>query len=798
MGGISSKNNAESQLKKNEILKELELSKEIAANICKESMESLTKLFDEVNTIVQQNSTDGKKGIFNLSLIEQIHKNYSKALTIVDCHSEESSLFKAKILFIYQNYIKDVALYISNNLNNLSIELEQALKDMEEGSKKDTPNGEVKKNQNVLQYGPYMDERLTLFNNGISNLEKLNTFYVYDDEYISGFLEYYTEIYNKINTVYSKYGGTYDLYKKCLMTKYYAIGIIPPTRDMKKIELDLKSNLSIIQEYFNIEVYKYLLKFSELVPILYPIWKLSNSGQFVEITDMSAFYKWAEEKQYFNVNTVDVQQNFINLMAYYALEVMNKTIPGQESLTWFAYFGELFSNLEQSILNQKITSEEELFRETKIIYKLLGINHWKSIKFYANLNLDKVNQTEQLFIPSNYPVFSPKLETLTTIIYSFNKLVEVYGRKEKKGGRYFKDPNILHYDEIFYEKYEEPTLIQVNQIGNTNNSSLSNDQKIFAKRLNYYNEICDNTLGWYSYVINESSIASTIVNSKPISYLELFNSHIRNKFQNVTIEENLDFESRFKEMNKQFTTVSNTNLNLNTSYFKDFKTDIRDLSKYIDSQNNLKSYENTTTQTLILELDSPDLNSSPTDISSDNLLTFYSESEEQELKDLKSSETQDMFGFLSAAYICEDKSDIPNVLLIFKLLAESLNSKEIELNNPLYNKVNSILFNYSDYMTYPLATDITVSVSKLVNCIYTNIIIKNKNFAMIIPLYPTDMLNNKEYYNTINYKDYKTCIENSNILKNNGNIKYDTNSDELKFDNMLQRCTFYRKSDGSF
>ena len=116
MGGISSKNSAESQLKKNEILKELELSKQIAANICKESMESLTKIFDEVNTIVQQNSSDGKKGIFNLSVIEQIHKNYSKALTIVDCHSEESSLFKAKILFIYQNYIKDVALYISNNL----------------------------------------------------------------------------------------------------------------------------------------------------------------------------------------------------------------------------------------------------------------------------------------------------------------------------------------------------------------------------------------------------------------------------------------------------------------------------------------------------------------------------------------------------------------------------------------------------------------------------------------------------------------------------------------------------------
>ena len=65
MGGISSKNSAESQLKKNEILNELELSKQIATNICKDSMESLTKIFDEVNSIIQQNSSDGKKGIFN-------------------------------------------------------------------------------------------------------------------------------------------------------------------------------------------------------------------------------------------------------------------------------------------------------------------------------------------------------------------------------------------------------------------------------------------------------------------------------------------------------------------------------------------------------------------------------------------------------------------------------------------------------------------------------------------------------------------------------------------------------------
>ena len=120
-----------------------------------------------------------------------------------------------------------------------------------------------------------------------------------------------------------------------------------------------------------------------------------------------------------------------------------------------------------------------MFYAIKKVYKLLGINHWKSIKFYSNLDLSTINTEEGMYIPSNYPLFNPELEVSTTVLYTFNKLVEVYGVKAKKGGRYFNDPNIFYYDDIFYKHFEDPILIQISQIKNENINITDLDKSIF-------------------------------------------------------------------------------------------------------------------------------------------------------------------------------------------------------------------------------------------------------------------------------------------------------------------------------
>ena len=88
-----------------------------------------------------------------------------------------------------------------------------------------------------------------------------------------------------------------------------------------------------------------------------------------------------------------------------------------------------------------------------------------------------------------------------------------------------------------------------------------------------------------------------------------------------------------------------------------------------------------------------------------------------------------------------------------------------------------------------------IRIANLVSFVYLDTLVNNKNFALIIPLYPEYILNDNTYYNTINYNDYKSCLAISSILNNYAGS---SNSDEIIFDNMLQRSTYYMKSNGTF
>lgn len=783
MGGIFSKNSKEDQEKKNNILKELELSKTIAETICKKSETKLNTIYEDIMKIVEKNQPSE---IFNINIINEINLHYNRALTIVDCHNPNSSLYKAKIKTIYQTYLRNLAMFINNKLRDIDIELESAIKDMEDDEDKDP-----------MKYAAYINERMTLLNNGINNLEQLQTFYLYDDDFILGLTQELINDRDTINKKFAGYIGMYDVYKKFILSKYYAIGVGPLGKNKQEA---IKEHLVKIQEYFNTGTYKYLMKFSELVPILYPIWPINKDKQKLEFTDMNVFYKWVDDVKHFNVNTEEVQIRFAYLMAYYSDIVMNKTVPNDKTLTWFNYYETLFDKIESKIRNNEITNEKDLFDATKKIYKLLGINHWKSIKFYANLEINMMDNNEHLYIPSNYPIFSPKLESLITVTYTFNKLVEIYGNKEKKGGRFFEDPNIFHYDDIFYKYWEDPVLIQISQIGVDSNPTLDTDnKKQFAKRLKFYEEVCDNTFAWYTFVtVDPKKESTTKSDDTTNNYLNLFKTIVLAKYDpNNNIPDNLDFKGRYDFMiNKVNENYSQTK-NLNQVYIANYDSiDFNDIDNYIDNNDNLTTYAGISKKLLIFNLANPEEDESPTDIASDNLIMYFNDEQTDELINKEQAETNDLFGFLSAAYLIGNNISIPNTKIIFELTIDSLNASNISVRNPLYNFVNiNYTFNYSDYMTYTTAPDIDIPVSNLVGFVYLDTLVNNKNFALIIPLYPTDILNDNTYYNTINYNDYKTCVSTPSVLN-----KYTSTTDpnEVIFDNMLQRSTYYMKSDGSF
>lgn len=831
MGGILSKNTKEDQEKKNNILKELELSKTIAESICKKSETRLNEIYENIVKIVQEKNS--QTPIFNVGRIKEINQKYNEALAIVDCHNPNSSLYKAKIKTIYQTYLRDIALFTNRELRDIDIELKDVLKDIKKWEEnKDAKN--EKENKDPMYYGAFINERMTKLNNGINNLEQIQTFYLYDDNFILDLTQELIEDRNDINKNFSKYIGLYNIYKKFILSKYYAIGRGSITTDNKEREKEIKKHLETIQEYFDVDTYKYLMKFSELVPILYPTWPINEDGQYLKFTDINSFYKWVDDDNYFNISSEDVQCRYVYLIIYYSDIAMNKTVPNHENITWFAYYDALFQKIEDMIRNQIIVDEKGLFCATKKIYKLLGINHWKSIKFYANVGIDSMNKNEQLYIPSNYPIFSPKLESLITITYTYNKLIEIYGNKDKKGGRFFEDPNIFHYDDIFYNCCEDPVLIQISQIGKDLDSVLDTDgKKLFAKRLKFYEEVCDNTFAWYAFVNGDSNVLSIITTGNSIiNYLELFKTYTVVKYgkNNNNIPDNFDFNDRYDFMidtiNKVFKEgKTNQTKNLNHDYITKINLDEFDfkiVNEYIDNENNLESYYNdgSTMELLLFNLANENLSNenlleSPTDVALNNLIMYYLNDQYTELKAREQAETNNLFGFLSAAYLIGNNISIPNTKIIFELATNCLNSTKIDERNPLadYNTFGFItyLFNYSDYMTYGNDKG-NIKIAKLVSYVYSDTLVNNKNFALIIPLYPESILNDNTYYNTINYNDYKTCIAYSSLLnkfvdyerwlRNNKSLHdaytYTTESDEMIFDNMLQRSTFYTKCDGSF
>lgn len=700
--------------RKEEKQKEAE-AKALQQMICKQTVEKLTSILTEVEAI-----KDSK--VYSKENLEFIKDKYDEAITYVDCNEPKPEEIKKAVKSILDEFVDEVGKTINKKVLLI-------IKPISVNEK----NGEV------------IIDNATDFNQSIKELQDNKSLLLVlqntnpDSKLIKNYLITVDEKISEFQEEYSKISGTFDLYKKCIMSKLYSVGCCVNQRNNDVYDSVLKQYESL----FDLDSYKYLMKFSELVPILFPIWD-NNISKYTNLND---YYKNYGE-QYFKNNNKSILKS---LMKYYSNIVMNKPKNYNNASSTTNLYEEyvtdetsVFRKLESDVINNVIKTEQELFIRTKEIFKSLGIYHWKSIKYFAKIDLKKcINYKGQ--IPSNYPMYSPKIELINTIVYILNIIIKVNGNPNVGGGSFFNDPNPFTYDQLFGVNYEEPSLvIQTNDV--------------VKNKLLQLEEICDNSLVIYDYIISDDENILYYIDEagKNISYRDKFTDEFKNKFGLINLPNPTD-----STILQRWNAVKDKLLELSTNQ-----------QTILISIYDAKIDENSNTEVIN--------NYPPTyDYNRYLYMPYSSDSENYPIE---------AGGIIGAKYYINSETAIPDFRSVFDILYGLLSITNIGETKfgtrELYDSNLRYIFNCTDYMTYPTNGG-DMSNAGIPYYIYKKYILDSKWFALIIPLIPGDIA--KDNFDTINMKDYHMAKE-----------TYKDANDEVLFDHMFQRSSIYPKHDGSF
>jgi hypothetical protein len=635
-----------------------ETPEEKQIRICNETNIKLTEILQSVENLIKTQTK------YDINTVKILTDKYNEANTYVQCNEAKPDEIKQQIKIIYQNYILQTAKTIYEETKNINCDL----------ISEDLLNNSHKFNGNNLN----LNNTLKI----LSELQKLDD----KNEIIIGYINDVTNRIKQCDKKIAEIDGNIKMYKKIMIAQYLSIGCTNQTDN--KIEY-IQNTLNEIysNNYLELETYKFLMKFSEFVPLLYPIDIPGNN-----YTNIDLFYANFIPTY---INT-DFKQRLGDLMLYYADNVSNNI--KENNITLYQYFVDpingKFTNLKQMILKSQIKTDEQLFNEIKKILKEFGLNHWKSIKFYADISQEF--NTNVTHLPNNYPIYNDQIEILNSIIYTLNILINHFGDDNSS---MYNDSNPFKYEELLLDKYTEVELIDKNLIGRINTDEYSN-------RLNNFNEVCNNTMKYYSLILNYD-----------LSYI------VDNTIKKYVEDRKLSYdEFNFKLGYDEFEQISSI-----YQKYAELKTNKKIIYLTISSSKTNPTYN--ITQTLLKdEFNNPN-----------NLVSEL-------------SNKAGMFG--STIMLSNGKKEINFTLpieILFNLMQPNQTSY-IEL----YRRNNNFIYNSSDYLTYsntPLNKNQNIN-SLLTYYVFSYAYLTNKYFGLIIPLVPKNISN---YMNSINDYDFQNC-----------------------------------------
>lgn len=393
--------------------------------------------------------------------VVEMKKLYDEAITYVECNSTEVIKLKDDIFQVYQEliYIKSKEIY--DNFKEEQI----------------NESDDIKRKYDIYQIN------ITNVNKIITELEQYSIQYSTDDK-VSKLLN---ELINKKNNYEieaSKLDGSMKILQIKKLASYiycgYNLSLISSyNKDTNKSTDDLLDSINTILDLnLTFDSYYYLLQFSELLYLLYPIEDTEDGNKSVVDQNTLKAYLNLEDK---SKSKLYKHLQFLGL--YYAKFYYNN-----QDLTK----KENDENISKEYLQKKSevekylklnSTQESLYKETKALFKTQPIEHWKGLIQMSRKRLPFNTSID--YIPKTLPIYYFELEQYLSAIYITNLIYFNLGSISDNGQYTYYNITPLKYEDIFSdEAWDRTSKINKTEI----ESLLKNPISIYESGMKFIKE----------------------------------------------------------------------------------------------------------------------------------------------------------------------------------------------------------------------------------------------------------------------------------------------------------------------
>lgn len=594
------------------------------------------------------------------------------------------------------------------------------------------------------------------------------------------------DVYDSILESQSLLSGNAEVYyfKRLISLIYcgYGVGIsvdYQSANSSDNIVTQIKEN--IINPAMTVTNYKRLLKYSELINLVYPFDSIDLIGDGTQLTEDKIIKYIAETTEYKDITNVGglgknrrgtllieptLRMYLLYLGVYYS-SIYYSTRTGEKGTVSGADEKNAYESNCIEYLQKPYVDEEQLFNDTKELLRTRSVEHWKSLTQMANKPI--LLQTGFGLIPNITPVYYEKYEQFLATLFSLNIIYYNIGSISQQGQYTFYKPDDIvegvtysadgpvKYDDIYSSKAWDYKDL----------SNYSTAKYLKFENIGYIKSFC--------YYLQ----AKLLMQSQEYGFKSFDRKKIEKEFET-------EFNGSFKngKFVINFETIGENGAK-NKSEIEHKK--ITNLYNELFSDDVLKSFKNGLTsisnyKNLKLGLK---LMSDP--IKLGNGSSVIPKNNTAKITDplISTGYNTTKIGPLGCYFKCgindgvEDY--IPNVTYIISLI-EDLWSKQGNYLNELALCINSKLLSCINYLCDVVEQDFGLDpVSPFLSDIYKETVAKAVEWSLAIPIQQLNV------NMTINSNDY------NNLKTDNPDFK-----DEEIFNHMIDRCTLFEKSNGGF
>ena len=411
------------------------------------------------NIIECENEISKLQELYNLASqttnLEKIRNYYDQSLTYI-CESDKLNNLKEDLNGIYIDILINNLTQLAETYNNLNT---------------NETNSEL-----LITFYQNKSDLLNQIIEYIYEIKKINILNTEDkkiqSEWISKLTSYENDDINIENKLKELEESNFIIHiKRLVVFLFNGYGIYGSYGDLSDTELLEQVLNPYFDKNLTLKEYKYLLKFSEFLGILYPFDDnicIFEDGKEKKIIDEN-LEKYLNSKLRVTLNELGLF--YIN--KYYSNYLINSTEINENIKKQITTNHEDTDKLALNFIESNEINIDNLYKETKSLLKKQTIEHWKSL---VSLTSKQVLSSPFIeYLPNTFPIYCIQLEEYIAFVWALNILFFNYGKDYKKGGGLtYTNPSPLSYTDIFSdEEWDLKSFVNVYTVLNTSNTDVS-------------------------------------------------------------------------------------------------------------------------------------------------------------------------------------------------------------------------------------------------------------------------------------------------------------------------------------